>query len=586
MVCFNNKKEEAAICNGEMKDFASNLSRLLPDEVAYLGTSKGVNKDRQFISDKVIFVDNLPKSFKKNEFVDLFKNFGKILDVKLLKHKTGSETSYGFVEFAEEENGKRAINELHWKMLESRNIRVSRAKLSSQQVSVTNLYVENIPKEWKDDNLYSYFRNICEITSARVLINRKNEVSQGVGFVHCVNNEEAKKAVKWIRGGDSGKHGLELKIKFAKIPRLERKAHRERIREAEASNYGNINKSMKFPENMKPKLQKEENTQLQENPRWKDHSKSLNNGVQLRLDSVGGMRKNHKQKAQMRKHDAERNMQSRQRSGRLDSAKIEKDWYSYHLENYACQPPLLWSGVKRTEDMMNSVPSPNRANFFNSGVEENIATPHIQIYMSNHPEPRHLTLDEKESIPMYRGKFSGSPLLENSSYCSCHHISSQDFSSPSGSFDHMSFSPFGRWNHISQRNNITGGYYTQPIMMAPIDAISRFPFCAMCSPPDLNQITRGELSSPDSNNIGRSNQLISPTSALEEDCFHCPNWFPDNKFVGNWNGCAPSRKICSGCPTFNPASHCLYHHLDNFSINDAESRSDTTGLDEHRQSLG
>jgi len=567
MVCFKNKKEDADSCNGEMKDFESNLRRPLSDEVAYLGISKGVNKDRQFISDKVIFVDNLPKSFKKNELIDLFKKFGKILDIKLLKHKTGSETGYGFVEFAEEENGKKAINELHWKILENRNIRVSRAKLSSQKVSATNLYVENIPLEWKDDNLYAYFRNICEITSARVLMNRKNEVSQGVGFVHCVNNEEAKKAVEWIRGGDSGKHGLELKIKFAKIPRLERKAHRERIREVEASNYGKINK-----ENVKPTGQKEENTQLQENPESNkkiDHSKSLRNGVQLCLDS------------QKRKHDPKRNLQSREKPGRLELFKMEKDWYSHHLENYAWQPPLLQSGVKDTYDRMTSVPSHKGANLYNLGVEENIATPRVQIYTSNPPEPGHLTLDVKESSPMYRGKFSGSPLLENPSYCSCHHVSSPGFRSPSGSFNSMSFSPFGSWQHISQRNNITGEYYTQPIMMAPIDAISRSPFCATCSPPDLNQMTRGELSSPESNYIWRANQLISPNSALEEDWFQYPNQLPDNKSFGNSNGYAPSRKIYSGCPTFNPTEHCLYHHLDNFSINDPESRSDTNGLDEH-----
>ena len=104
-----------------------------------------MTRERHTISNRVIFVDNLPTSFDKNKFIELFIQFGEILDVKFLKHKTGAETGYGFVEFAQEENGKKAINELHWKVFESRNIRVSRAKPPTRKVSETNLYVENVP---------------------------------------------------------------------------------------------------------------------------------------------------------------------------------------------------------------------------------------------------------------------------------------------------------------------------------------------------------------------------------------------------------------------------------------------------------
>jgi len=58
-------------------------------------------------------VDNLPSFIDKNKFIELFTQCREILDVKFLKHKTDAETGYGFVEFAEEENGKKAINKLH-----------------------------------------------------------------------------------------------------------------------------------------------------------------------------------------------------------------------------------------------------------------------------------------------------------------------------------------------------------------------------------------------------------------------------------------------------------------------------------------
>jgi len=72
----------------------------------------------------------------------------------------------------------------------------------------------------------SYFSKICEITSAHILTNRKNEESRGVAFVHCVSHDDAKKALEWIRGEESRKNGLGLLVKFAKIPRMERKAQK------------------------------------------------------------------------------------------------------------------------------------------------------------------------------------------------------------------------------------------------------------------------------------------------------------------------------------------------------------------------
>jgi len=128
-----------------VKEPKAGVGKALSDEVTYQGTRKAVTRERHSISDRVIFVDNLPTSFDKNKFIELFIQFGEILDVKFLKHKTGAETCYGFVEFAQEENGKKAINELHWKVFESRNIRVSRAKPPTRKVSETNLYVENVP---------------------------------------------------------------------------------------------------------------------------------------------------------------------------------------------------------------------------------------------------------------------------------------------------------------------------------------------------------------------------------------------------------------------------------------------------------
>jgi len=199
------------------------------DDKNYQGTSKGVTGERNSTSHKVIFVDNLPSTMDKNGFIDLFRSYGVIVDFKFLKHKTGAETGYGFVEFGDWEDGRKAIHELNWKLIEQRNIRVSRAKPPTKRVSMTNLYVENVPKSWNDETITAYFSRICKITHARILVNRKNGQSRGVGFVHCYSNDHAKAAIQFVNVENRGKEGaLNLFVKFAKISRAERKIQRQR----------------------------------------------------------------------------------------------------------------------------------------------------------------------------------------------------------------------------------------------------------------------------------------------------------------------------------------------------------------------
>jgi len=215
------------------------------DELSYRGTSKGVTRERHSTSHKVIFVENLPASFDKQGLIELFRKYGEITDVKFLKHKTGAETGYGFVEYAKEENGKNAIRDLNWKAIGSRRIRVSRAKPSTNKVSGTNLYVENVPIDWTDEMLYSHFSKICEVTKARVLVNQKTEKSRGVGFVHCVSNSEARKAMRRINEEDCDESGLGMSVKFAKIPRKERNFQRAQKKEGQSLLQGSSKQSIR-----------------------------------------------------------------------------------------------------------------------------------------------------------------------------------------------------------------------------------------------------------------------------------------------------------------------------------------------------
>jgi len=93
--------------------------------------------------------------------------------------------------------------------------------------------------------LYYHFSKICEITKARVLVNQRNEKSRGVGFVHCVSNSEARKAMRRINEEDCDENGLGMSVKFAKIPRKERNFQRAQKKEGQSLLQGSSKQSIR-----------------------------------------------------------------------------------------------------------------------------------------------------------------------------------------------------------------------------------------------------------------------------------------------------------------------------------------------------
>lgn len=156
-------------------------------------------------------------------FRELFEPFAKqgTISLKFLKHRTGSETGYGFVEFSTEADGKNAITGLNGRIIEGHSIRVTKARPPKQALSETNLYVEGCPQEWTDSDLREKFEAFGTVEQTRILVNRSpnggQQKSCGVGFVHFSEKGEAAKAVDAMNG--TTHLGRILKVKYAKVPK-------------------------------------------------------------------------------------------------------------------------------------------------------------------------------------------------------------------------------------------------------------------------------------------------------------------------------------------------------------------------------
>jgi RNA recognition motif-containing protein len=76
-----------------------------------------------------IYVGNLQYGVTEDELKELFEEFGEVMSVKIITDKySGRSKGYGFVEMSNNNEAKKAIENLNEKDLRGRNIRVNQAR--------------------------------------------------------------------------------------------------------------------------------------------------------------------------------------------------------------------------------------------------------------------------------------------------------------------------------------------------------------------------------------------------------------------------------------------------------------------------
>lgn len=76
-----------------------------------------------------IYVGNLPYTIDAEGLKSLFSEFGEVSDARVITHRdSGRSKGFGFVEFANEEDAKKAIDAMHEKEIEGRNLVVNIAR--------------------------------------------------------------------------------------------------------------------------------------------------------------------------------------------------------------------------------------------------------------------------------------------------------------------------------------------------------------------------------------------------------------------------------------------------------------------------
>uniref|UniRef100_A0A674NT58 ELAV-like protein n=1 Tax=Takifugu rubripes TaxID=31033 RepID=A0A674NT58_TAKRU len=166
-----------------------------------------------------LIVNYLPQSMSQEELRSLFSSVGDVESAKLIRDKVaGHSLGYGFVNFVNPSDAVRAINTLNGLRLQSKTLKVSYARPSSEMIKDANLYISGLPRTASQQDLEDMFSHYGRIINSRVLVDQASGVSRGVAFIRFDKRSEAEDAIKHLNGHTPPGSAEPITVKFATNP--------------------------------------------------------------------------------------------------------------------------------------------------------------------------------------------------------------------------------------------------------------------------------------------------------------------------------------------------------------------------------
>jgi len=174
------------------------------------------NQGMEDTSSTNLIINYLPQTLTDEEFRQMFQSVGPVKSSKIVRDKsTGYSYGFGFVDFTNIADAQRAIETLSGLQLQNKRIKVALARPGGESIKGANLYVRNIPTQWKETDLNTIFEPFGKIIQSRVLVDLATNISKRVGFILYDTREEAENAIKCLSGKVPEGCTEPIMIKFA-----------------------------------------------------------------------------------------------------------------------------------------------------------------------------------------------------------------------------------------------------------------------------------------------------------------------------------------------------------------------------------
>lgn len=134
-----------------------------------------------------IFVGNVPFQCTADEFRDCFKNMAGFVEAHIInKYNSEFSRGFGFVTFDNVNNAQQLLNSQI--MCKDRLLRFTEYNFKNK-LDKNYLFVRNVPKTLKRDELANMFKTFGEIGACFIATNIKTGESKGTGVVEIIDDK-------------------------------------------------------------------------------------------------------------------------------------------------------------------------------------------------------------------------------------------------------------------------------------------------------------------------------------------------------------------------------------------------------------
>ncbi len=156
-----------------------------------------------------IHCGNLSLKTTSSELKGIFKDF-KISKVTMKKSPNG-QYAYAFVSFEHGEDLDSVLDALNYTDLHEKEIIMSKYTYKSKRAENGNIFVNNLPKELKSNDLSDLFKIFGKLVTCKISLDSQGR-SKGYGFVKFESSESAVEAVENCKNVKIGDKVLKVEL--------------------------------------------------------------------------------------------------------------------------------------------------------------------------------------------------------------------------------------------------------------------------------------------------------------------------------------------------------------------------------------
>jgi polyadenylate-binding protein len=200
-------------------------------------------KDKNVIenTDTNIYIKNIPKEVSPREVLDYFAKYGEIISAKIPENEEGYHFGFGYINFAENESARKAIDLVNGKKVWNHVLEVQPfIKIKDRATTVisnnsSTIYLKEFPEKFIDENIKEICRNLGEEVVQCKIINDKTKPPNCNYAVIIFSNSISAEKVK------NGLNNMQIEGRFLKAENYKTKGEKYSIDNDSKNDYLNMN---------------------------------------------------------------------------------------------------------------------------------------------------------------------------------------------------------------------------------------------------------------------------------------------------------------------------------------------------------